>query len=370
MIDYISSHVIYENPKPHVHSRHGYFPGLTVLPSGEILAMLMLAEAFEAPNGTTCVTRSLDGGETWRMEGPVYDKRTVGHETTDVMKPTLLKDGRLIAIGYRFDRFDPEQGIGVEETGGLLPGDDIVCFSGDNGKTWSVPETIPKSRPELIEISGPCVQLGSGDLVAVGALVKMADGGNPSGQKGVLVRSRDGGRTWDDGTVFFRAPNGNLTPYESRLVEMPDGRLVALVWAYDTSCGRHYPNMVVVSRDGGYTWSAPIDTGVMAQASNLVALGDELLLTIHAHRGDDPAIIVRRVDLAGDCWREVEQKSIWGAGMGPQTRAGQTMTAMFTSLKFGQPSVVHLSGDEYLAAHWSVEDGQGKIRAHRLRVRV
>jgi len=65
----------------------------------------------------------------------------------------------------------------------------------------------------------------------------------------------------------------------------------------------------------------------------------------------------------------IEEKTIWGAGMGPQTRAGQSMAAMFTSLKFGQPSVVRLSGDEYLAAHWSVEDGQGKIRAHRLRVR-
>jgi hypothetical protein len=66
--------------------------------------MFMLAEAFEAPNGTTYVTRSADGGRTWQLEGPVYDKRVVGHETTDVMKPTLLRDGRLIAIGYRYDR--------------------------------------------------------------------------------------------------------------------------------------------------------------------------------------------------------------------------------------------------------------------------
>ncbi|MCE5307445.1 MAG: glycoside hydrolase [Acidobacteriales bacterium] len=369
MIDYVESHIIYENPKPHVHSRHGYFPGLTVLGSGEILAMFMVAEAFEAPNGTTYVTRSTDGGRTWRLEGPVYDKRVVGHETTDVMKPTLLSGGRLIAIGYRYDRYDPEQGIGVEETGGLLPGDDIVCFSEDDGKTWSVPAVIPRSRPELIEISGPCVELRSGELAAVGALLKMPDGGTPSGQQGVFLRSSDGGRTWDDRTVYFRAPGGNLTPYESRLAEMPDGRLVALVWAYDTSRNEHHPNMVVVSRDSGCTWSAPIDTGVMAQASNLVPLGDDLLLTIHAHRGDDPAIRVLIVDCARDRWRVVEEKAIWGAGVGPQTRAGQNMAAMFTSLKFGQPSLVHLGGGEYLAAHWSVEDGQGKIRAHRLMVR-
>jgi sialidase-1 len=369
MIDYLESHVVYENPKPHVHSRHGYFPGLALLPSGELLAMFMLAEAFEAPNGTTYVTRSTDGGRSWRLQGPVYDKRVVRYETTDVMKPTLLGDGRLIAIGYRFDRHDPEQGIGIEETGGLLPGDDIVCFSADEGKTWSVPQTIPRSRPELIEISGPCIELRSGELVAAGALLKMADGSNPSGQQGILVRSRDGGRTWDDGTVFFQSPAGNLTPYESRLAEMPDARLVALVWAYDTSCGKHHANMVAVSRDGGYTWSAPIGTGVMAQASNLLPWRGDLLLTIHAHRGDDPAIRVRVVDFAGDRFRVIEEKSIWGAGAGAQTHAGQSMAAMFTSLKFGQPSLVRLSNDEYLAAHWSVDDGQGKIRAHRIRVR-
>lgn len=369
MIEYVEAGVVYENPRPHVHSRHGYFAGLALLPTGELLGMFMLAEAFEAPNGTTYVTRSGDGGRNWQLDGPVYDKRVVGHETTDVMKPTMLSDGRVIAIGYRFDRYDPEQGIGIEATGGLLPGDDIVCLSQDGGRSWSVPAVIPRSRPELIEISGPCVELASGDLVAVGALLKMPDGTTPSGQQGVLVRSTDGGRSWDDRTVFFRANSGDVTPYESRLAQMSDGRLVALVWAYDTSRNQHLANMVTVSRDGGYTWSAPIGTGIMAQASNLVALGGDLLLTIHAHRGDAASIRVRLVDFAGDHWRVVEELPIWGAGAGRQTRAGQSMTAMFTSLKFGQPSLTRLSQEEWLAVHWSVEEGQGKIRSHRLRVR-
>ncbi len=77
MIDYIESYIVYENPKPHVHSRHGYFPGLCALASGELLAMFMLAEAFEAPNGTTYITRSTDEGRSWRLQGPVYDKRVV-----------------------------------------------------------------------------------------------------------------------------------------------------------------------------------------------------------------------------------------------------------------------------------------------------
>jgi hypothetical protein len=167
LIDYLEGHIVYENPRPHVHSRHGYFPGLVQLPSGELLCLFMLAEAFEAPNGTTYISRSQDSGRTWQLQGALYDKRVAGFETTDSMKATLLRDGTLIAMGYRFRRDDPEQAIGIAETGGVLPGDDIVAFSQDDARTWSVPQIIPHSSPELLEISGPCVELRSGDLVAV-----------------------------------------------------------------------------------------------------------------------------------------------------------------------------------------------------------
>jgi sialidase-1 len=95
VIEYVESYVVYENPRPHVHSRHGCFPGLVALPSGELIALFVLAEAFEAPNGTTWVTRSSDDGRSWRLQGPVYDKSVLGVETTDSLKATLLRDGTL-----------------------------------------------------------------------------------------------------------------------------------------------------------------------------------------------------------------------------------------------------------------------------------
>jgi hypothetical protein len=251
LIEYVEGYIVYENPRPHVHSRHGYFPGITKLASGELLCLFVLAEAFEAPNATTYISRSRDGGRTWKLQGPLYDKRTLSYETNDSMKATLLRDGRLIAVGYRFHRHDLEQGIGIEETGGILPGDDIYCESHDEGRTWTTPQVIRRSRPELLEISGPCVELRSGDLMAVAAPYKMPDGSNPSGQIGVLLRSMDGGRSWTDHEEFFRSPEGNLTPLESRICQMDDGRLVAIVWAYDYATDRHQPNHVVVSENHG-----------------------------------------------------------------------------------------------------------------------
>jgi len=63
-IEYLDQHVVYENPKPHVHSRHGYFPGVVQVASGELLALFVIGEAFESPNLTSYVSRSKDLGKT------------------------------------------------------------------------------------------------------------------------------------------------------------------------------------------------------------------------------------------------------------------------------------------------------------------
>jgi len=369
-LDYLGTGLIYENPKPQVRSRHGYFPGLALLPSGELVALFVVAAALEAADATTWVARSRDLGTTWELEGPLAARPDpLEMPASDYLKPTALANGTMAAIGYRFHRGDPDQGISFEATGGILPGDDIICFSRDGGRSWGRPRVIPRTRPELLEISGPCLELRSGGLIAPAAPFRMPDGSNPSGQLGILLRSTDKGETWSDDTVFFRSRSGNLTPFESRVCEMQEGRLVAIVWAYDTNACLSYPNHLAVSHDDGRTWSEPIDTGCPAESSSLLWLGGDRLLTIHAHRGVHSHISVKVVDFRRDRWNQVEQMSIYGAGS-PRDRArARAMPEMFASLRFGQPSLVRLPDDEFLAVHWAIEDGHGKIRTHRLRVR-
>ena len=368
MIDYLERHVVYENPKPHVHSRHGFFPGVIQIPSGELLALFVRGEAFESPDQATWVSRSLDLGRTWHLQGPLYDKSVDPIVTSDYLKPQLLRDGRLIALGYSFQRHDPEAPIADEKTDGILPGEDIVSFSSDLGHSWSVPRVIPRSTPELLEIPSRCLQLRSGDIVATAGLFKMPDGTNPSGQFGVLWRSTDGGETWNDDVHFFETPDRSIAAYESHLCEMQEGRLVAICWAYNIAGRTHLPNQITVSHDGGYSWSEPLDTGHSGQAANLLWLGGERLMSIHCHRGEDPGLVVRLIDFRDDRWRVLEEKVIWGRGVGQQSREGQRFHELAKSLRFGQASLLQLSNGEILATHWAVEDGQGKILTHRLRL--
>jgi sialidase-1 len=365
-IEYVEPLVIYDNPQPHVHSRHGYHPGLVQLPSDELVALFLQGEAFEAPNGTTYVSRSADGGRSWKLQGPLYDKSVLGFETTDTMKPRLLRNGTVIATGYRFYRYNLEEGIAIQETGGFQPGDNIVSFSSDQGHTWSIPDVIARSYPELLELSGPCIETASGDLVATAGFYNLPDGSNPSGKFGVVLRSSDGGHSWNDRTFFL--PPGAITPWETRVCEMQPGRLVVIIWAYDDHNRVHLANQVTVSHDNGHTWSPLIDTGHMGQSSNLLYLGGEYLLSIHAHRGQNPGIYVRVVDFSNDEWKPIGEALIWGRALGQQTRDGQAMSQMFNSLRFGQPAITRLRNGELFASHWSIEEGQGKIRAHRLRI--
>jgi hypothetical protein len=114
------------------------------------------------------------------------------------------------------------------------------------------------------------------------------------------------------------------------------------------------------------TWSAPIDTGVWGQASNLIHWADDILLTIHCQReGEEIGLYVRMVDLSNDQWRVVEEAKIWGNAPPMKVAAYSTMGQ---NLKFGQASLLRLDNDEVLATHWAIEDGQGRIRTHRLRV--
>ena len=367
-IEYLHQHVIYENPQPMLRSRHAYFPGVIQLPSGDLLALFTIGEAFESVDLTTYVARSNDLGETWKLQGPLYDKSIDTLPTSDFLKPQVLRDGRLIALGYRFHRLHPGQPLAIKETDGVLPGDDVVSFSTDAGHTWSVPRVIPHRTPEFVEIPSRCLQLRSGDIVATGGLFKLPDGANPSGQFGVLWRSRDNGETWDDSVRFFESPSPTIAAYESHICEMQEGRLIAICWAIDVFSGKRYPNQVTVSHDNGYTWSPPIDTGHMGEAANLMSLGDDRLMSVHCHRGKDVGLYVRVIDFSKDQWRVVEEKLIWGQSMRQQARDGQRFHEAVWAIRFGQASLLPLSNGDILVTHWAIIDGQGKILTHRLRL--
>ena len=147
---------IYENA-----DAGAWFPGIVRLPSGELYATFSTGDDFEG-RMTMAAARSADDGASWRSAGAMFDGFDLGLGN---LKPTLLADGTLICLGYGFSFGD--DGLVNSATGGLAPGGNYVAFSRDGGRSWSTPQRFDTGHPEVLETSGPCVELRNGDLLAV-----------------------------------------------------------------------------------------------------------------------------------------------------------------------------------------------------------
>jgi hypothetical protein len=96
-------------------------------------------------------------------------------------------------------------------------------------------------------------------------------------------------------------------------------------------------------------------------------LAGDRLAAIHCQREGDIGLFVHVVDFADDKWRILAKSKIW-EGVTSQ-RVGR-IADMGKGLKFGQASLLPLDDGDILAAHWAIEDGQGRILTHRIRIHL
>lgn len=348
---------IYQNPAPLLVSRQAIFPGIVQLPNGELVALFTIGEAFDAANTRAYVVRSGDEGRTWSEPVRLSTKEATPQES-ESFKPVLLRDGTLVATGYVFVRPTPLTPVVDPETFELLRLRNKVSFSHDGGHTWSDPDYFDVDG-EPLELSGPMIELSSGRLLGATAPFHL----RKDGHAGWIIASDDKGRSWRKLSEFYRSPGGNVATWECRLCEMSPGRVAVIAWAYDNAVSANRDNIFALSEDGGETFRT-IETGVHGQASNVLPLSGDTLLTIHAHREAPIGLMVRRVNLSAGSFAIEEELDLLGrADMASDTA---DIRKQFASLKFGQPSLLRLQSGDVLAACWSFENSQYVIKAYRL----
>lgn len=362
--------ILFKNAKPHVKSVHAYFPSVAALPDGSLLAMYMLGEAFEAVNLNVHLSRSFDQGQTWKYQGPLCTE--VPNRTTSTFgRLTITDDGELIANLIRFDRTNHfNQGLCNPITLGMVPSELLLMRSSDSGETWSGPETITASLigPEF-EMCSPIIFLNDGRWVWPTSTWRDWEGNLPNGNRMLALVSKDRGHTWQEHLDIMQSPQDNLIFWESKIVEYPDGRLLAVAWCYDEAAKTDRPNQFSVSHDGGVSWSSPASTHLSGQTLTPCLLNDGKLLNIY-RRLDQPGLwaCFSQLDEEGQ-WINFEQQPLWGHhSLEGKTISGENMSDNFAVLKFGAPNIVRLPDGDLFVTFWCYEQCVSVIRWFRFKV--
>ena len=218
---------------------HVATPGVERLQNGDILITARYPDPHaEQPRTISGMKRSRDNGKTW--EGPIHQfiPSRPDHPTSFLAYHGMaeLNDGTILL---------PISGIGGPHQGVYL------CRSTDAGGSWSEPELVGDGIANFdwsdVHTYGKIRELSDGTLL-------MPVWGRLRGERvaaSAQLRSVDGGRTWDEGVVLCR---GVIA--QNELIELPDGRLMAIVASDDSPAGHGMmPLYWTFSEDKGRTWS-------------------------------------------------------------------------------------------------------------------
>ena len=222
----------------------GQFPVIARGAAGEVAAVFRVGAGHYGLSGTLATALSLDGGRTW--SGPIE----VAPRGEDVRNPAFAigADGQWVLAYWQAGMYcyppssDGERRWRSPREGGEAP-DTFIVTSADRGKTWCTPATYRSESLAWVSPFGRILTLDDGTLL-VSAYGTTREG-TPPRVDAIVVRSRDGGRTWgDESSVLASANEMSICTVGSDIV--------GAARRVDGSTS------IVRSSDGGRTWSAPI----------------------------------------------------------------------------------------------------------------
>lgn len=349
-----------------VHSRPdgaggAWFPSIVRLKDNVLLASFDIGEATESSDLRTHLSRSSDGGRTWTSPEPLFDDPERG--TSHSVRLGRTADGTLVAMGARRYHLHPE-GVLNRANLGYTQMDVIQLRSADEGRTWDGPDVVaaPLIGPSF-ETCHSVIELADGRWLYPTATWRDWAGYAPNGTKAVAFVSHDRGRTWSEYLDVMDGAADGIIYWEQSLVQLPDGRLLAVCWAFEESSGASLPNRFAVSEDGR-AFGPPRPTGILGQTAKILALVAGRILCLY-RRTDRPGLWCALADVESGGWTLLDHAPLWRGEVSGVAASG-TNSDLLAALKFGYPCMIRMSGDEILALFWCHENGAANVRWIRL----
>lgn len=365
MIKTVGSGNVYRNPKPHLRAIHAWHPSLVRLPDGELVATFDLGQGVESFDYHTCLARSTDGGQTWSEPQPIF-RDPVRRPSTHTIRVGAVADGTLVGFGIRAYRDDPEEGIINRANLGYVESDMFLLRSHDRGVTWEGPQVVtPPLNGPAFEMCHRVIELADGRWLFPTSTWKDWNGEAPHGMQAIALVSHDRGVTWPEYLRVIDQRDRGVISWEQGLAQLPDGRLLAVVWSFHEASGKSLPNRFALSEDGK-TFGPAREDGIQGETAKLLTLADGRLLCVY-RRLDKPGLWANLVRIEGDEWINLEEACLWqgtvSGMMGIRTNSDE-----LSGLKFGYPSLVQLQSGEVMVVFWCVEDCLHVIRWQKLEI--
>lgn len=220
-------------------------PALLTTQNGTLLAFCEGREAGDSSDIDMLVRRSEDGGKTWSRKQVVWDQ---GRNVCGNPCPVQDRDTGVIWLLLTWN----DSSFSNSELHRGERGADrrvFVCYSKDDGNTWSQPKDITESTKKKDwwwYATGPGVGIQLQQSPHKGRLVVPCDHTDKNGYASHIIYSDDHGKNWQLGGSVYGGCN------ECQVVELGDGTLMLNVRMQRNS---EKKRGIATSKDGGITWS-------------------------------------------------------------------------------------------------------------------
>ena len=328
------------------------FPAFEILPSGRWLAGCKVADKkTDSLYKKVLMTWSDDRGKTWAPAfEPVVLPEINGVKGHGISLYFLALGGdRVLMFINWVDASRPDLPFYDPEDESLKDTRIFYSFSDDRGKNWSSPtlmDTTALGGP--VPLTGPPILLGDGCILCQLEINKYKGDPNPWIHRSAMIRSFDGGNSWLDPVLVTNYPD--MYYWDQRPNVLQDGQtLVNYFWTLDGKRNEYLNIHESISRDGGNSWSLPLDIGIYGQPGRPVQLKDGRIVAVSIDRRTVPSVKLHVKTGLDQPFHQTYE--VYRATLPKQDSRYVSMNDAWEEMaKFsiGHPNLLYLGGNEVL----------------------
>lgn len=360
-------HVFRGDPSP---SRpwQAYFPSIVETRSGELLASFDMGSDMEHGDVRTYVCRSTDGGESWSEPVCIYDPAELSCPASTLGRISRLADGTIVALIAVCDRSRTGSGLANPDTEGYVETRFGIVESRDDGKSWhAIRWIVPPISWNAFEICSPVVEIPPNRWIVPTSTWRAWDGSCPLGMKAIAFVSSDRGNTWTHCTEVMSGWDTGIASWEQKQTILSDGRVLAVCWAYSYEEQRSLRNRYTLSGNQGEAFGPAHEAPVDGETCTPLAMPGNRVLCAYRRIGKKGLWLhLGRVD--GEKWTPIDDELLWGGKQASYAIQSSSKTEEMSTLQFGYPQLLQMTGGRIIVVFWCVEGGSACIRWFRLRL--